>query len=245
METIKNRLPALPFFLGNVLPSSFTTHYYYFLIMNNFSLSLQRQINTHNFPKEAPRNGPIPACSHRCTPCLHTGGRSSSSMLIPTAVSPPSLGLMPLCQSVCCLPVRLPDAPVQVTIWNMQEQARRNPPGWYTWKEANPGVSSPPPGKTLASRDPHRLGRVGSRDMMHSLVSSRSAPMLSVRQLLVACGWEEPFSPSLAVDEHSHGGPQLHKDKNDRHRRGHHGLAFCPRGSQSLIFQGPLHRPVS
>ena len=60
METIKNSLPTLPsFFLGNVQLSSFTPHYYYFLIMNNFLLSIRRWINAQNFPNEAPLLGCI------------------------------------------------------------------------------------------------------------------------------------------------------------------------------------------
>lgn len=66
-------LPS-PFFLGNV-PSSFTTHYYYFLIMNNFPLSLRRRISTQNFPVDAPWKGPIPTRAHRWAPCSHTAGR--------------------------------------------------------------------------------------------------------------------------------------------------------------------------
>lgn len=60
METIKNSLPTLAsFFLGNVQLSSFTPHYYYFLIMNNFLLSIRRWINAQNFPIEAPLLGCI------------------------------------------------------------------------------------------------------------------------------------------------------------------------------------------
>lgn len=40
METIKNSLPTLPLLPGNVQLSSFTPHYSYFLIMNNFFLSI-------------------------------------------------------------------------------------------------------------------------------------------------------------------------------------------------------------
>lgn len=57
METIKNRLPTLPLLAGNVQLSSFTPHYYYFLIMNNFLLSIGRWINTRKFPKKAPQDG--------------------------------------------------------------------------------------------------------------------------------------------------------------------------------------------
>lgn len=132
-------------------------------------------------------------------PCqhVHTGASRvyargegpDASTLIPPAVSP--LGPMPMCQSVCFLPVCLPAAPIQITIMEHARAGQEKAFRWYTQKEASPEESAPPRGKNLASIDFHQLGRAGSRDMMHSLGGSWSASVFSAqepRQLLIACG---------------------------------------------------------
>lgn len=178
-------LPS-PFFLGNVLPSSFTTHYYYFLIMNNFPFSLQRWINAQN-----PQCMPL-----RMDPFQHghTGGHHVYAQGEGRPIHAHctccllSLGLMPVCQSVCCLPVCLPAAPVQVTIWRVPEQARREPPGSTVWKEADPEESAPPQGNPLACMISYHLGRVGSCGMMLRPVAHCQHLCFQPRQLLIACG---------------------------------------------------------
>ena len=66
METIKNSLPTLAsFFPGNVQLNSFTPHYYYFLIMNNFLLSIRRWINAQLRHLYGRRKLMGPALEHR------------------------------------------------------------------------------------------------------------------------------------------------------------------------------------
>lgn len=162
-------LPS-PFFLGTVLPSSFTTHYYYFLIMNNFPPFPCKDALTHRIPNARPL-----AWTHA------SSGTQVGAMLMPRVKGglvhdhPTccllSLGPMPVCRSVCCLPVCLPAAPVQVTIWRVTEQARRGPLGQHHVERSNPGESTPPRGNPLACKVSYRLGRVGSCDITLRLVA--------------------------------------------------------------------------
>lgn len=157
--------------------------------MNNFlpPLSLQRWINAQN--PQCTALG-MDAFQHRRTGGRHVyaQGEGRSIHAHPTCCLL-SLGLVPVCQLVCCLPVCLPAAPVQVTIWGVPEQARRGPPGQHSVERSKPRGECPTPGKSpsMSGLLPAGWGVV-SYDMMPRLMAHCQPLCFQPRQLLITCG---------------------------------------------------------
>lgn len=95
-----------------------------------------------------PRQNVHPGASRVCA----RGEGPDASTLVPPAVSPLPLGPMPMCQSVCVLPVCLPAVPIQITIMEHARAGQEKAFRWYTWKEASPEESAPPRGKEPSIR---------------------------------------------------------------------------------------------